>query len=242
MRIAISWCMAAWVVLAFPAALLGGTSLARADRLFSSGTPSGVRESAVLYGELSDRSPTSYEAAWKASRAFRQCCLDCPRPPGGEPGASCRELGRMGMKYGQRAMGLEPGRVEGNYWYGCSVACLARGESTLNILRQGLKDKARTAFEHAYAIDRRYDDGGPVKALGRYWYVLPWPFGDRGKALAYLREYQRLYPNDPEGQVYLAELLMDLGNKAEARALLRRAASSGEPYFSRRAAAMLAGS
>jgi tetratricopeptide (TPR) repeat protein len=233
-------CILMLIMTTLPATISAEDTLARADRLFSTGEPAGYLESATLYSQFSDAHPGSYEAAWKACRSYRHHCLDCLAANAGSRRDLCGKSGKLGMKYGERAMAIAPGRVEGNFWYGCSLACYVQGISTLTALREGLKDKARASFERAYAIDRMYDEGGPVKALGRYWYVLPWPMKDRKKALTYLREYQKLFPNDPEGQVYLAEVLLDLGKKDEARALLRRAASSNEPYFSRRAAAILA--
>ena len=74
-------------------------------------------------------------------------------------------------------------------------------------------------------------------SLGRFWTVLPWPMDDEDKALAYFREFQAVgyLDESAEGQVYFAELLIDIGgkeNEAEARILLQAAATSPETYFS----------
>jgi len=86
------------------------------------------------------------------------------------------------------------------------------------------------------AIDKTYNDGGPMLSLGRFWTVLPWPMDDEDKALAYFREFQSagFLDNSVEGKVYFAELLMDMGgrgNEAEARKLLSSAAQSPETYY-----------
>lgn len=226
-----------WFIL--PAALCADTTFTQADRLFSSSTPARVLESARLYARISDDHPESYEAAWKASRAFRQYCFEAPPDTPGNREDLYRTYGKLGMKYGARAMSIAPGRVEGNFWNACSMAWYAQGIGTMGSIREGLKEKVLACLERSYSIDRLYDSGGPIIALGRYWHVLPWPYADRKKSLAYLREYQRLFPRDPEGQVYLAELLVDLGKKPEARSLLEKAASSGDSHFSRRAASIL---
>jgi tetratricopeptide (TPR) repeat protein len=231
--------MAVWMILALPAAPLAGASLTRADALFSSGATKAVLESALLYARFSDEHPGDYEAAWKASRSFRQYCSDAQGWPEGSRDDALKTYGRLGMKFGARAMSISPNRVEGIFWHSCSMAYYAQGMGTMHALREGLKDKVLAGFEKAYAIDRHYDGGGPIIALGRYWYVLPWPYHDMKKSLEYLREYQRLYPRDPEGQVYLAEVLMSTGRKAEARALLEKAASSGPSRFSARASSIL---
>jgi hypothetical protein len=77
-----------------------------------------------------------------------------------------------------------------------------------------------------------YEDGGPIKALGRFWFVLPWPMQDKKLSLNYLREYQKLFPNNAEGQVFLAETLIKTGSKDEAKALLQKAETSSEKYWS----------
>lgn len=232
--------VAAWITLLLPTALPAAASLAQADALFSSGVTARVLESARLYACFSDEHPDDYEAAWKASRSFRQYCADAQNWPEGPRDDALRTCGRLGMKYGSRAMANGPGRVEGVFWYACSAGYFAQGMGMVYSAREGLKDKVLAGFEKAYAIDRLYDGGGPIIALGRFWYVLPWPYYNMKKSLAYLREYQRLYPQDPEGQVYLAEVLIFMGNKAEARALLVKAASSRRSSFSARAAAILA--
>jgi tetratricopeptide (TPR) repeat protein len=240
MRRWITGCVAALVMLASPVLLHAEGAIAKGDRLFYFGGLINLLRSADLYAKASDADPKNYEAAWKASRAYRESCLESIGVGAGDFKATCRKFGKLGMKYGERAMATAPRRVEGNYWFGCSAGCYVEGVSVLTAIREGLKDKTRISFERAYAADKLYYDGGPIKALGRFWHVLPWPFGSSEKSLAYLREYQKRFPHDPEGQVYLAEVLIDSGNTGEARNLLRRAASSGEPFFSKRAAVILA--
>jgi len=109
----------------------------------------------------------------------------------------------------------------------------------LTALKEGLKDKTQSSFEKAYKADKMYHDGGPIKALGRFWFVLPWPLQDKKLSLQYLREYQKLFPNDAEGQVYLAEALMKAGEKDEAKAVLQKASVSGDRYYADQAKRML---
>jgi predicted Zn-dependent protease len=53
---------------------------------------------------------------------------------------------------------------------------------------------------------------------------------DKVKAHTYLQEFQKLYPEDPEGQVFFAEVLIDRKEKAEAKKLLEKAAASDQEY------------
>jgi len=103
--------------------------------------------------------------------------------------------------------------------------------SILTALKEGLKDKTQSSFEKSYELNKMYDDGGPIKALGRFWFVLPWPLQKKDTSLGYLREYNQLFPNDAEGQVFLAEILLKTDGEDEAKALLQKASASDEQYF-----------
>ena len=137
----------------------------------------------------------------------------------------CAEYGKKGMETAQKAIDLQPGKPEGHYYYGLSVGVYSDGVSILTALKEGLKDKTQSSFEKVYEIDKNWNKAGAMIALGRFWMVLPWPMKDKKKSLKYLREYQQTewFKDGPEGPMYLAELLIDMGgkkNKAEAKTLL----------------------
>lgn len=229
------------IFLAFPQHLIADDATARADALVDQGGVENLLKAGDMYAKVSDANPKSYEAAWKASHAYREYCNESKEQNVSGWQDICKKYGKMGMKYGEKAIALEPEKIEGNFWYGCSVGNYSDGVSVLTALREGLKDKTQESFEKAYAIDKMYNDGGPIKALGRFWYVLPWPLNDKNKSLEYLREYQKLFPDDAEGQVFLAEVLIDTKNKDEARTVLQKASASKEMYFSNWAKRLLGG-
>ena len=73
-------------------------------------------------------------------------------------------------------------------------------------------------------------------ALGRFYYVLPWPFRDKQKALFYLEKFNCKTPDfySPEGIMYLGEALLDSKDSQEierGRQFLERASTSEIPYF-----------
>jgi len=210
-------------------------AMAQADALYEQGGLDNLLKSAELYAQILESDPGSYDAAWKASRSYREYCNQSKENNVEGWQNICKQYGEKGMMYGEKAIALNPDRVEGNFWYGCSVGNYSDGVSILTALREGLKDKTQTSFEKSYEIDKTYSDGGPIKALGRYWYVLPWPMNDNEKALSYLKEFNQAYPGDPEGQVFLAEVLIDEGgdeNIAQAKELLAQASVCEEKYFS----------
>jgi tetratricopeptide (TPR) repeat protein len=75
----------------------------------------------------------------------------------------------------------------------------------------------------ALEIDRLYDGAGPLRAMGRYWYKLPWPKRDIKKSVQYLKEAVEAASFSMRGRVYLAESYLKGGDKKLAQAELRKA-------------------
>lgn len=218
---------------ALPLALFAEDFMAQGNTLYDKGKASyeSYKASGDAFAKALEANPSSYEAAWKAARSYREFANESKKKGAANWKNTCKESGKLGMKYGEKAIALNAGGVEGNFWYGCSVGNYSDGVSILTALKEGLKDKTQSSFEKAYKVDKMYVDGGPMKALGRFWFVLPWPMQDKKLALQYLREFQKSFPNDAEGQVYLAEVLLKTGDKDEAKALLQKASASGDKYY-----------
>ncbi|HDP24524.1 MAG TPA: tetratricopeptide repeat protein [Deltaproteobacteria bacterium] len=227
-------------VLLFAPLPLIAQDLSQADALFDTGSIENLKQSAELYVKALEANPSSYEAAWKASRSYREYANTAKQLNVDGWEAICKEYGKLGMNYGERAIELNPDAIDGYFWYGCSVGNYSDGVSILTALKEGLKNKTQESFEKSYELDKMYVDGGPMKALGRFWFVLPWPLAKKDLALDFLREFQQSFPDDPEGQVFLAEVLIDKKEKEEARALLEKTAASDETYFADWAKRLLA--
>ena len=213
------------------------SALNEADALYEAGGLANLLAAIPIYEKAVAENGDHYEALWKSARAHRDYGNKVKQA--GEEGWEdiCAKHGKAGMQFAERAVTLAPGNVEGHYYYGLSVGIYSDGVSILTALSEGLKNKTQTSFETAYKIDKGYNRGGPMLSLGRFWTVLPWPMDDEDKALAYFREFQAVgyLDESAEGQVYFAELLIDIGgreNEAEARILLQAAATSPETYFS----------
>ena len=221
------------VFFVLPMILLAADFMAEGNALFDKGKTNleSYKESGDMFVKALEANPNSYEAAWKAAHSYRLYADESKKKNTQNWKAVCKEYGKLGMKYGEKAIALNQNGVEGNAWYGFSVASYADSVSVLTALREGLKNKTQSSFEKAYKADKMYDNGGPIKALGRFWFVLPWPLQDKKLSLQYLKEFQKFYPNDPEGQVYLAETLMKTGGKDEAKKLLQKASVSDDKYY-----------
>ncbi len=220
-------------------------ALQEADARHAAGGLDNIKASLVLYKEARRTAPSDYETLWKSARAHRDYGNRAKQKNLPDWEDICKAQGKIAMELAERAIALAPDGVEGQFYYGLSVGIYSDGVSIFTALSEGLKDKTQTSFEKAYALDKQYNQAGPILSLGRFWTVLPWPMKDKKKALKYFREYEQTghLETSDEGQVYFGELLIKLGgktNKAEARRWLEIAARSPEPYFADWAQRLLA--
>lgn len=190
--------------------------------------------------------PDSYEANFKAVRAARMYCWIQKNHlvPGYQK--ECTNLAREGLRYGAKAVSLEPGRVESHFWYGGCLASYTDGISIVTAAKEGLKGKTQKAFETAYRIDPSYWDGCGALALGEFWMVLPWPMTDKAKSRKFLEQYlKQARPNQDnyeEGNYSLGCLLLesaDPADQARGRELLKKASHGRYPYYRKVAGAAL---
>jgi hypothetical protein len=76
-------------------------------------------------------------------------------------------------------------------------------------------------------IDPAYQDGSADRALGRWYYKVPGLFGgDKKESEAHLRQSLTYDQNSTASRYFLAETLIDMGRKPEARAELQKVLDS----------------
>ena len=142
-----------------------------------------------------------------------------------------KEYAIRGMKYGEAAYKSNHERVEGWYWYAMNVSLYSDCVSILSAIAEGLQGKIQKALENAYRIDKRYEEGGPIVAIGRYWQLIPKIAGrNLDKAEAFYNEYMKLYQNNnPRHEVWLyrGQVYQEKGRKEEARKDYEVAAKMG---------------
>jgi hypothetical protein len=161
---------------------------------------------AVMEGE-----PDNFEAAWRMARATRWLALRSAQEK------SKRRLATKAMKWAQRAIDLRPGRVEGHFYYMMAVGEYGSTLSIPRALYEGIGGKFEDAGLRAYAIDPDFDDGEVITALGRFYFVLPWPKRDLAKSRRFLEELRARHPETLTGRYYLAETYHALGEEDAAR-------------------------
>jgi len=221
---------------------LANDTIAQADALFEKGditNTSSILESIPLYIKAVEANPDSYEANWKCARAHREYANLNLEQESEDWENICKKYGKDGMVYGEKAIELEPDKVEGQYYYGLCIASYSDGVSILKALKEGLKGSTQDAFYAAYEIDKMFEDGGPILAIARFWHQLPFPLRNKKRAEKYFDEHHESFPDDPQGLVYFAELLIDRKKKDEAKPLLEKAVAGDEPYYIKRAKELL---
>jgi len=154
--------------------------------------------------------PQSYESAWKLSRMCYWLGSHVP-----EDGRR-RQLER-GVEAGKRAIALEPKRPDGYFWMAASMGALAESFG----LRAGLRYRGpiKDALETILQIDPGYQQGSADRAIGRWYFKVPGLFGGSNtKSEQHLRTSLTYNPDSTISHFFLAETLLDMKKRAEARA------------------------
>ncbi|MFZ2632828.1 MAG: tetratricopeptide repeat protein [Desulfosalsimonadaceae bacterium] len=238
-----------WAEEVMPQTAQAADPWAQAQALIDKGGVENCKQGLDMCLEAVKKDPGGFQSNWMAAQACREYGLAVKKSETNGWEKVCKEYGKKGMGFAEKAIAIDPSKPQGHYWYGTSVGIYSDGVSILTALKEGLKDKTQNSFETAYKIDKAYDKHGSVGALGRFWQVLPWPLNDTDKSIEYYREYQKTSSyNDPdtvEIRIYLAEILMESGKtKDEAKSLLSEAVkitdASGDRYWNKRAKELLA--
>lgn len=184
----------------------------RADALYA------ARENAddvrASVGLLREAARADYGAAWRLGRALFFLGQETPAK------SAARELHRQGAEASQRAVRLESQRVEGHLWLGVNLALSARVEPFWRALPDALR--ARRALRRALEIDAAYHAAAPLRVLARLEHKLPRLLGGgHTRARAHFARAVELAPANTVTRLYFAELLLEQGAHAEARAQLQ---------------------
>jgi len=180
-----------------------------------------ARASIDSYKKVLGVDAKSYEAYWKIARACFY--LGDLLPETKEMRDQHRKMGLDGMEYAKKAIELNPQGVEGHYYYTLTLGQYSIGISIIKALARGLGPEYEEHIEKALEMDRNYDNAGPLRAIGRYWYQVPWPKRDLEKSVHYLKEAVATAPINVRGHVYLAESYLKAGEKDLAREHLQKA-------------------
>jgi len=184
------------------------TLYARRDDLAS------AQQAAAIWQTRLQQNPKDFESAWKLARA--RYWLGSHAPEGER-----RAFLEQGIAAARAAAAIEPDKPEGHFWLAANMGTLAESFG----LRQGLKYRGEIKNEllTVLRLDPAFQQGSADRALGRWYYKVPGLFGgsDR-KSEEHLRRSLTYNPSSTASLYFLAETLIDLKRKSEARTILDR--------------------
>jgi len=155
-----------------------------------------------------------FESAWKLARARYWL---------GGHAADARRKAYLegGIAAGRAAVAIAPNKPEGHFWIAANMGALAESFG----MRQGLKYRGdiKEALETVLRLDPAYLQGSADRALGRWYFKVPGLFGGSDKqSEVHLRKSLTYAPNSAASLYFLAETLIALKKKDEARAVLQK--------------------
>ena len=185
------------------------------DRLYADrvNLPSAQR-AAALWEERLARDGTDFETAWKLARACYWLGEHVPR-------TEQRPQYERGIEVARLATMLQKDRPEGYFWMAANMGMLAESFG----LRQGIKYRGpiKDALETVLRIDPAFQQGSADRALGRWYFKVPGLFGGSNqKSVEHLQRSLTFNPNSTASRYFLAETLLDMNRRADARVELQK--------------------
>jgi tetratricopeptide (TPR) repeat protein len=180
-----------------------------------------VDKATRLYKKALALDTDNYEVCWKIARAYFS--LGDRLPDSKENREIRKKVGIAGMKHAKKALELNPQGLEGHYYYALCLSQYSIGIGSVMTVIKGLGSQYEQHMYQAFIRNKYYDQAGPLRALGRYWYYLPWPKKDLEKSIQYLQEAIDYTPQNVRGYVYLAESNLEAGEKELAKKQLQKA-------------------
>lgn len=173
-----------------------------------------AREAARIWSERLKADAKDFTSAWKLARARYWL-------GGHAPEADRRAVLEAGIAAGRAAIAVEPNRPEGHFWVAANMGALAESFG----LRQGMRYRGeiRNELLIVLKLDPAFQKGSADRALGRWYFKVPGLFGGSNKrSEEHLRKSLTYHPDSSASRFFLAETLLDMGQKAEARAELQK--------------------
>lgn len=173
-----------------------------------------AREAEAIWAARLAKDPRDFESAWKLARARYWL-------GGHAPEAERKRALESGITAARAAIASEPKRPEGYFWAAANMGALAESFG----LRQGLKYRGdiKDLLETVLKIDPAFQEGSADRALGRWYYKVPGLFGgSKSKSEEHLRASLKYGPQSTASHFFLAETLLSMDRKDEARAELQR--------------------
>ncbi len=151
----------------------------------------------------------NYETLWRGARAAAWLADELPDRR--------EQYAQRGVGYAEKAIALDPKRVEGQYYYGINLGQVAQKKGIGG--GRELVPKVLDAGKAAAAIDPAFDFGGPLRLVGALRAQAPEPpksVGDLDDGLDNLKQALKLAPGYPLNHLLYADALLKNKNFDQA--------------------------
>ena len=173
-----------------------------------------ARQAEAIWAARLARDPRDFESAWKLARARYWL-------GGHAPAGERKAILEAGVAAGRAAIASRATRPEGHFWLAATMGALAESFG----LRQGLRYRGdiKDALLEVLELDPAFEQGSADRALGRWYFKVPSLFGgSKKKSEEHLRRSLTYNPDSSASRYFLAETLIALDRRVEARAELQR--------------------
>lgn len=173
-----------------------------------------ARSAADIWQARVAQNPKDFDSAWKLARARYWL-------GGHAPEGERRAFLEQGIAAARAAIALEPDKPEGHFWLAANMGALAESFG----LRQGLRYRGDIKKEllTVLRLDPAFQQGSADRALGRWYFKVPGLFGgSTRKSEEHLRQSLTYNPTSSASLFFLAETLIAMKRRDEARSVLER--------------------
>jgi hypothetical protein len=173
-----------------------------------------ARQATNIWQTRLQQNPKDFESAWKVARA--RYWLGSHASEGER-----RAFLEQGIAAARAAIAIAPDKPEGHFWLAANMGTLAESFG----LRQGIKYRGEIKDEllTVLKLNPAFQQGSADRALGRWYYKVPGLFGGSNKkSEEYLRRSLTYNQYSTASLYFLAETLIDLKRKNDAKATLER--------------------
>ena len=178
-----------------------------------------AKASADAYRQAIAADPNKPEAYWKLTRALYWIGDHSPED-------QKIPIFEEAIESAKKAVELAPEEVHGHYWLGVVYGLYGQAKGVLKSL--SLVDPIKEEMNKVISLDKKYNDGGAYRVIGRLYYKLPWfKGGDNEKSVENLKTALEYGPKSWLTHVYLAETYMDMDEYQKAKDLLTQVIQGG---------------
>lgn len=194
--------------------------LARADVAY---TKRNMKDSQTAMHAAQKLAPADFEVLWRLARHHFTIASKSSKD------GVKKQHGELAWSWADKAIKAKPNDAAGYYWATCGVGEYSVGAGLITAIRKGIASKFERYARAAIKRSKTYEQGGGFRALGRFYFELPWPKRDVEKSIELLREAVKYGPTKARNYAWLAESLIKDDEDKAAKEVLTQCLAKARP-------------